>query len=187
MRLRASRSRQSLSGADALATRPKLRAALGEARRAGCPIVTSKLDRLSRDVAFIAGLMSERVPFIVSELGANADPFTLHIYAALAEKEREAISARTKSALAAAKARGVALGGYRGGPVVDQRKGVIAAQARAEAFAADVGPLVVEMSKRGLSLRGIAAALMVQGVRTARGGETWTADGVRSLLMRAAA
>jgi DNA invertase Pin-like site-specific DNA recombinase len=56
----------------------------------------AKLDRLSRDVAFIAGLMVQRVPFIVAELGADADPFMLHLYAALAEKERRLISERTK-------------------------------------------------------------------------------------------
>lgn len=107
--------------------------------------------------------------------------------ALVAEQEREAISVRTKAALGAARARGVVLGGYRGGPIVDQRKGVVAAQARAEAFAEDIRPMVLEMSRRGPSLGGIATALMVQGVRMARGGQTWTADGVRSLLMRAAA
>jgi DNA invertase Pin-like site-specific DNA recombinase len=73
-------------------------------------VLVAKLDRLSRDVAFIAGLMSQRVPFIVAELGADADPFMLHIYAALAEKERRLISARTKTALQAAKVRGKRLG-----------------------------------------------------------------------------
>ena len=75
-------------GADALDRRPQLAAALKGARRLKCPIVVSKLDRLSRDVHFISGLMAQRVPFIVTELGADTDPFMLHIYAALAEKER---------------------------------------------------------------------------------------------------
>src|SRR3954453_14274469 len=101
-------------GADALDRRPELAAALAEAKRRKCPVLVAKLDRLSRDVAFIAGLMSQRVPFIVAELGADADPFMLHIYAALAEKERRLISARTKAALQAAKARGKRLG--RNGP-----------------------------------------------------------------------
>jgi DNA invertase Pin-like site-specific DNA recombinase len=70
----------------------------------------AKLDRLSRDVAFIAGLMVQRVPFIVAELGADADPFMLHLYAALAEKERRLISERTKAALASRKTTGVKLG-----------------------------------------------------------------------------
>lgn len=99
-------------GIDALDRRPELAAALAAAKRRKCPVIVAKLDRLSRDVAFIAGLMSQRVPFIVAELGADADPFTLHIFAAFAEKERRLISARTRSALAAAKARGQQLGRF---------------------------------------------------------------------------
>src|SRR3954465_3512222 len=79
-------------GADALDRRLQLAAALATARAAKCPVLVSKLDRLSRDVAFIAGLMAQRVPFVVAELGADADPFMLHLYAALAEKERRLIS-----------------------------------------------------------------------------------------------
>ena len=75
-------------GADALERRPQLAAALKAARKAKCPVIVAKLDRLSRDVAFIAGLMAQGVPFIVANLGVNADPFMLHIYAALAEQER---------------------------------------------------------------------------------------------------
>ena len=97
-------------GADALDRRPQLAAALAAAKAAKCSVVVSKLDRLSRDVAFVAGLMAQRVPFIVAELGRDADPFMLHLYAALAEKERRLISERTKAALAAKKAIGAALG-----------------------------------------------------------------------------
>jgi DNA invertase Pin-like site-specific DNA recombinase len=75
------------SGADALDRRPQLAAALAAARSNRCAVVVSKLDRLSRDVAFVSGLMAQRVPFIVAELGRDADPFMLHLYAALAEKE----------------------------------------------------------------------------------------------------
>lgn len=84
-------------GADALDRRPELAAALARARSAKCCVLVSKLDRLSRDVAFVSGLMAQRVPFIVAELGRDADPFILHLYAALAEKERRLISERTKS------------------------------------------------------------------------------------------
>ena len=92
-------------GSDALERRPQLAAALAQARKHGkCPVVVAKLDRLSRDVHFVSGLMAHRVPFVVAELGADADPFMLHIWAALAEKERRLISERTKAALAAAKA-----------------------------------------------------------------------------------
>src|ERR1700710_1528217 len=97
-------------GADALDRRPQLAAALAAARKAKCSIVVSKLDRLSRDVAFVSGLMAQRVPFIVAELGRDADPFMLHLYAALAEKERNLISERTKAALASKKASGARLG-----------------------------------------------------------------------------
>ncbi|SIT56867.1 Resolvase-like (fragment) [Mesorhizobium prunaredense] len=97
-------------GADALDRRPQLNAALALARQTKCPVVVAKLDRLSRDVAFIAGLMVQRVPFIVAELGADADPFMLHLYAALAEKERRLISERTKAALASRRTTGMKLG-----------------------------------------------------------------------------
>jgi hypothetical protein len=75
-----------------------------------CAVAVAKLARLSRDVHFISGLMAHRVSFVVAELGPDVDPFVLHLYAALAEKERALISGRTKSALAAAKANGVTLG-----------------------------------------------------------------------------
>src|SRR4051794_33232831 len=97
-------------GADALDRRPRLAATLKRAKAERCPVLVAKLDRLSRDVAFISGLMVQRVPFVVAELGVDADPFMLHLYAALAEKEPALISARTREALAAAKARGVKLG-----------------------------------------------------------------------------
>jgi DNA invertase Pin-like site-specific DNA recombinase len=101
-------------GSDALDRRPQLAAALAAAKVAKCSVVVAKLDRLSRDVAFVAGLMAQRVPFIVAELGRDADPFMLHLYAALAEKERRLISERTKAALAAKKAAGAALGNPAG-------------------------------------------------------------------------
>src|SRR6185503_11090659 len=100
-------------GADALDRRPHLAAALAQAKTAKCPVIVSKLDRLSRDVAFISGLMAQRVPFIVAELGPDADPFMLHLYAALAEKERRMISERTKTALGVKRAQGVKLGNPR--------------------------------------------------------------------------
>ena len=97
-------------GADALDRRPQLATALAAAKADRCPVIVAKLDRLSRDVAFIAGLMAQRVPIIVAELGADADPFTLHLYAAFAEKERRLISERTRSALAQRRAQGAMLG-----------------------------------------------------------------------------
>jgi DNA invertase Pin-like site-specific DNA recombinase len=102
------RSRQ---GADAVGRRPQLAATLKAARQHKTPIIVAKLDRLSCDVHFISGQMTHRTPFIVAELGADADLFMLHLYAALAEKERSVISQRTRDALAAKKAQGVKLGG----------------------------------------------------------------------------
>ncbi len=97
-------------GSDALDRRPQLATALGAARRLRCQVLVAKLDRLSRDVHFIAGLMVQRVPFLVAELGTDVDPFMLHIYAALAEKERRMISERTRAALQARKKQGAKLG-----------------------------------------------------------------------------
>jgi len=99
--------------ADALDRRPQLAASLAVAKASKCCVVVSKLDRLSRDVAFVADLMTQRVPFIVAELGRDADPFMLHLYAALAEKERRLISERTKAGLSAKKASGMQLGNIR--------------------------------------------------------------------------
>jgi DNA invertase Pin-like site-specific DNA recombinase len=171
-------------GADALDRRPQLAAALAAAKKAGGAVLVAKLDRLSRDVAFIAGLMVQRVPFIVAELGASADPFMLHIYAALAEQERRAISDRTKKALAKSTKK---LGGYRGGPVPDAqlggKAGGKAVAEAADAFAGRVGPTIQAMHVEGRSLRQIAAALADQGIKTARGGE-WTATAVKNVLER---
>lgn len=171
-------------GTDALDRRPQLAAALSTAKLAGGAICVAKLDRLSRDVAFIAGLMVQKVPFVVAELGVDADPFMLHLYAALAEKERALISIRTKDALRAARERGVRLGGYRGGPTVDQRLGTEAARQAADVFARSVAPIAMSLRDQGLSLRGIAEALGARGIKTARGGDAWTAAAVRNLLAR---
>jgi DNA invertase Pin-like site-specific DNA recombinase len=94
-----------------LERRPQLTAALNAARKLKGSVVVAKLDRLSRDVHFISGLMAHKVPFIVTELGPDVDPFILHLYAALGEKERNLIAGRTKAALAAKKAQGKILGG----------------------------------------------------------------------------
>src|SRR6266704_3583935 len=81
-------------GSDAIDRRPQLKAALAAAKKQRCHVAVSKLDRLSRDVHFISGLMAHKVPFLVAELGPDVDPFMIHIYAALAEKERALISER---------------------------------------------------------------------------------------------
>ena len=175
---------ESGKGYDALERRPVLREALGQARKAKTSICVAKLDRLSRDVAFISGLMAQRVPFIVAELGADADPFMLHIYAALAEKERALISKRTRDALARKKAQGALLGN-RKNLAEASAKGQKTQRDAANAYAANILPVVREIQAAGATtLRAIAAELGRRNVRTARGG-TWSAASVRSLLLRA--
>ena len=169
-------------GADALDRRPVLAAALTEARKAKVPVLVAKLDRLSRDVHFISGLMAEKVPFVVAELGANCDSFTLHLWAALAQQERKWISTRTKDALAAAKIRGVKLGS----PVIEKARAssIATNQANADAHAARVLPVIEAIQKTGaVSLRAIAAELTARKVKTARGG-TWTAVQVSNIMKR---
>jgi DNA invertase Pin-like site-specific DNA recombinase len=171
-------------GSDALERRPQLAAALAEARRRKCAVIVAKLDRLSRDVHFISGLMTHKVPFVVAELGPDADPFMLHLYAALAEKERTLISQRTRDALKAAKARGVVLGNPQ---LADVRvRAVASVKAAADRFASNVAPIIKDIQATGVaSHRGIARSLNTRGVATARGG-SWTAVQVGSILQRVA-
>jgi DNA invertase Pin-like site-specific DNA recombinase len=154
-------------GADALDRRPQLAAAVKMAKKHGkppIPIIVAKLDRLSRDVHFISGLMAHKTPFIVTELGRNVDPFMLHIHAAVAEQERRRISERTKDALAAKKAQGVALGGANAGTMRTHAE----AQQRAEGLRAVFNDL------SGLSARAIAAELNKRKVPTPTGRQ-WSA------------
>jgi DNA invertase Pin-like site-specific DNA recombinase len=147
-------------GADALDRRPQLSAALKAAEQHKAPVIVAKLDRLSRDVHFISGLMSHKTPFIVAELGADADLFMLHLYAALAEKERRVISQRTKDALAAKKAQGVRLGGLNAGGIKKRDE----ALDRAE----QLRPVFAELA--GMSTRAIAAELNERKIPTPAGG-----------------
>jgi DNA invertase Pin-like site-specific DNA recombinase len=160
-------------GADALDKRPQLAQALRHAKKLKAPIVVAKLDRLSRDVHFISGLMTQRVPFIVAALGRNVDPFMLHIYAALAEKERALISERTKVALQAAKERGVRLG---------NQKQADANKAAAAARDADLRPILEAMREQ--PYRDIAQELTDRGIRTPRGGDVWNQVTVMRVMKR---
>lgn len=169
---------ESGKGSDALDRRPQLSAALKAARKLGkgTPIVVAKLDRLSRDVHFISGLMSERVPFFVAELGADTDSFTLHLYAALAEKERKLISQRTREGLAAAKARGVKLGGANAQSERTHQE--------ATAYAESLRPIFTELEH--LSARALAAQLNAREIVGAGGGR-WQAVQVLRIRRRLAA
>lgn len=170
-------------GSDALDRRPQLKAALAAARKLKCHVAVAKLDRLSRDVHFISGLMAHKVPFLVAELGPDVDPFVLHLFAALAEKERALISTRTRQALSAAKARGVSLGNPR--LHMARKNAATAVKAEAERYAANVLPIIREAQKAGArTLREIADALNARGIATARGGQ-WYPQSVANVLQRA--
>ena len=167
-------------GADALDRRPKLAAALKHAKRLRVPVCVAKLDRLSRDVAFIAGLMSQRVQFIVTSLGRDVDPFTLHIYAALAEQERRLISQRTSAGLQAVKARGKKLGN----PTLKAKPGTTLsednraqAQARDEALRTTLTPLA------GMPSRAVADHLNQLGLQSPRGG-SWSHTSAHRVMRR---
>jgi DNA invertase Pin-like site-specific DNA recombinase len=174
---------ESGKGSDALDRRPKLAAALAAAKASKCSVVVAKLDRLSRDVAFVAGLMAQRVPFIVAELGRDADPFMLHLYAALAEKERRLISERTKAALAAKKAAGANLGNPSNLSQVGC-SGRAALIESADAFAEQLVPVVRAIQAEGATtLRAMAEALNRRAIKSARGGR-WHPAAVSNLLVR---
>lgn len=165
--------------------RPVLAEALALVRQTrGAELLVAKLDRLSRKVSFIAALMDD--PKLRGRLRVaampHADRFQLHIYASLAEQEREFISLRTKAALGAAKARGVQLGGLR--DATGKRNAVVQEQARARAER--VAGVVIPLRNQGATLRQIADALNASGVPTARGGR-WQAAQVQRTLERLAA
>jgi DNA invertase Pin-like site-specific DNA recombinase len=176
-----------------IADRPELARALHTCRLTGAALIIAKLDRLSRDAAFLLNLEKAGIEFVAADM-PNANRLTVRLMAVIAQEEREMIAVRTKAALAAAKARGKRLGGWRetlsdgrpNGYTPDHTAGTKALQARADAFAATVGPMVVEMRQAGRSLRQIAASLSEKGIRTPRGG-AWTADAVSRVLLRTGA
>jgi len=162
--------------------RPELAAALLKCRLTGAVLIIARLDRLSRDAHFLLGLQKSGVAFIAADMPA-ANQLTIGILAVVAQAEREAISSRTKGALAAAKARGVILGGWKGGPKVNPATGRAAYAASADAFARDVAPTIQALRAAGLSLRQTAARLTLDGVKTSQGG-AWSATAVKNVLGR---
>jgi DNA invertase Pin-like site-specific DNA recombinase len=165
--------------------RPQLAAALASCRVHGATLCIAKLDRLARNVAFISNLMESHVEFCACDF-PQANRLTIHILAAIAEHEAEMISARTKAALAAAKRRGVALGGDRGNCTLIARKGNrVSALVRSETAqrrAADLLPVIEALRAEGAqSLRQIAAGLNQRGILTARGGE-WSPAQVMRIM-----
>jgi DNA invertase Pin-like site-specific DNA recombinase len=168
--------------------RPKLADALRLCRLHGATLIIAKLDRLARNVAFVSNLMESGVEFTAVDF-PQANRLTVHILAAVAEHEARAISDRTKAALAAARARGVRLGGNRG-KLADVRSlgtlaSVVARRARSDARAKDVLPLIQQIQARGASLRQIAAELSANGIPTPRGSGAWSAMQVKRVIDRA--
>jgi len=166
--------------------RPALAKALAACRVHNATLIIAKLDRLARNVAFISNLMESDVEFIAVDF-PQANRLTVHILAAVAEHEAAMISARTKAALAAAKARGVKLGGDRAGIIASQNpKGVKASakvrREKAQNRAADLLPVIEDIRADGASsLREIAAALNERGIAAPQGGE-WQATQVQRIL-----
>lgn len=166
--------------------RPKLEEALTMCRLLKARLVIARLDRLSRNASFLLNLQASGVRFVAADM-PYADEFTVGVLAMVAQKEREMISQRTKDALAAARRRGVKLGGDRGHLHTVQRKasaaGVAARNAKADAHAADLAPIIKEQMSLGQSLRSIAQTLNDKGIPTPQG-STWTAAGVSRVIKR---
>ena len=172
--------------------RPKLAEALAFARRSKAVLIVAKLDRLARSVAFVDGVMRSGVDFVAVDI-PSANRLVLHILASVAEAEAKAISERTRTALKAAKARGVRLGSHH--PRVPRltleasRKGAAlgsqAGRRKAIEEYADLLPLIVELREQGTSLHDIALKLNTEGHKT-RGDAEWTATQVYRVLKRAA-
>jgi DNA invertase Pin-like site-specific DNA recombinase len=161
--------------------RPQLLRAMAHCRLSGAKLIIAKLDRLSRDAAFLLTLQKGDVAFVAADM-PHADNFTVGVLALVAQREREMISQRTKAALAAAKRRGVKLSGFRG-HVGDPTVARDALVAKADEFADRVRPIMAPMITEGLSLRVMAARLTAASIQTPNGG-LWTADAVRRLKAR---
>jgi DNA invertase Pin-like site-specific DNA recombinase len=162
--------------------RPALSDALALCRQQKATLLIARLDRLARSVAFISNLMDSGVDFVAVDM-PEANRLTMHILAAVAEHEREAISIRTKAALQAAKARGVKLGNPRAAEAAPLAHKAI--QQQANQFAETLAPLIEKMRDQGMSYAAIATDLNSRNIQTARG-RTWYPSTVRNLLKRVA-
>ncbi len=162
-------------------SRPQLALAIAECKRRKATLVIARLDRLARNAAFLLTLRDGGTEFLAVDQ-PHADKLTIGIMAVVAEHERDMISARTRAALAAAKARGVKLGSPA--PRKGSAKGVAAIKAQADDFAANTRPLIDDIRKSGINtLQGIADALNARGIPTARGG-AWGKQTVANVIRR---
>jgi len=162
--------------------RPELLKAISRCQVSRATLIIAKLDRLSRNVAFIANLMDSGIDFVACD-NPYATRLTIHILAAIAEHEREMISRRTKEALAAAKAKGVVLGGARGTIITDRmrRASVAVRQQASMAYLTSVMPTISYLRANGHSLGATARKLNNMHIYTVRGGQ-WTATAVKRVL-----
>jgi DNA invertase Pin-like site-specific DNA recombinase len=156
--------------------RPQLAAAIAAAKKAKATLIIAKLDRLSRNLAFIATLMDSGVEFVAVD-NPHATRLTLHILAAVAEHEREMIADRTKAALQAAKARGIRLGRNAAERLAPAYRAAAVERAR------ELAPLLAELKGAGMSARRMAAELTARGVPTPNGAK-WHGQTVRRIMDR---
>jgi DNA invertase Pin-like site-specific DNA recombinase len=170
------------SAKESLSDRPVLSEALELCRKQNYSLVVSKLDRLSRDVEAVAGLMKSKIKFIVAQLGLEADNFQLHLFAALAQKERDLISTRTKAALQAKKARGEQLGNFNT-LATAQKNSAKKRNELANEFAAKYGKQIKAMIAEGKTPTAIARHLNGFNVKTVKGGN-WTCETVKRVVAR---
>ncbi|WP_377828810.1 recombinase family protein [Bradyrhizobium lupini] len=166
--------------------RPQLIEALRMCRLYGAKLVIAKLDRLSRDAHFLLGLERAGVDFVAADM-PNANRLTIGILALVAEQERRLISERVKAAMAAAKDRGIKLGGKRPGALSASCRNAAATalKQRADSRAAEIMPAIKALQDSGMtSLRAVAAGLNAQGIPTPRGSDTWQPAQVARVLRR---
>jgi DNA invertase Pin-like site-specific DNA recombinase len=183
---------QTGGGADALLLRPGLATALKEARASRCPLIVSRLDRLSRNVHFITGLMEHKVHFMVAALGRDCDAFTLHIYASLAEQERKMIAERCRAAAAAARLRGrkyplelLSKAQQRRFSALGRAIQTRSAIERAEAYRMHIEWALRQpgRQRRPIAYRAAAIALNERGIESPMGGR-WTGQTLQRMVRR---
>jgi DNA invertase Pin-like site-specific DNA recombinase len=171
--------------------RPELAKAIEACRLYGARLVVAKLDRLSRDIHFLTGLERAGIRFVAADM-PEANEMVVHMMAVVAQAERKMISKRTKDALAAAKAKGVKLGGFRFNGKrftdADHEAAREALKAKTGTQAARLAPMITELQQAGItSATGLAKALTERGIPTARGGEKWSTVQIQRVLARLAA